>query len=271
MNHEPQTRSVTSQIDAGSVSLAVTEYAGDGQPLVLLHGIGSNHTTWWPVIDAMAERFRLFAPDWRGHGASAKPDSGYLIEDYATDLDGLLRSLGLDRPLVMGHSLGGMVALHWASKHPGSACKLVVEDSPLRRHENVAELFDAWIALASQPVEQTAAHYAREFPHWTLEECRRRAETIGSVKLGVFIELRDRNLRDDDTDWIAPFAAIDVPTLLVHGDVETGGMVHVNDAQQFAQTIPNAIVNRIPSGSHSLHRDRTSQFLEAVLPFLAED
>jgi N-formylmaleamate deformylase len=271
MIHEPQTRFVTSLVDAGTATLAVTQYAGNGRPLVLLHGIGSSHTTWWPVIDPLARHFRLIAPDWRGHGASDKPDLGYLVEDYAADLDGLLRGLGLDRPLVLGHSLGGTVALHWASNHPGSARRLVVEDPPLRRHEDVGGLFDSWIALASQPVEQTAAYYAREYPHWSPEECLRRAETIASVHLGVFTELRDRNLHDDGMDRITPLAAIDVPTLLVHGDVETGGMVPEKDAQQFAQTIPNATVRRIPGGSHSLHRDHVSQFLDAVLPFLIED
>ena len=270
MDHQPKTLSSTNHVAAGTVTLAVTEYAGDGPPLVLLHGIGSNNTTWWPVIDALAQRFRVIAPDWRGHGASGRPDTGYLIEDYATDLAGLLPAFGLEHPLVMGHSLGGMVALQWASTHPDSARKLVIEDSPLRRHHDVAGLFDGWIALASQPVELTIAHYAREYPHWTPAECRRRAETIQSAHLGVFTELRDRNLADDGADRIAPLAPIDVPTLLVHGDVETGGMVLQEDADRFGCTAPNAIVRRIVGGSHSLHRDQTAAFLDAVVPFLLE-
>ena len=268
MNHHPNTPSTTSLVEAGTVTLAVTEYAGDGPPLLLLHGIGSNHTTWWPVVDALAERFRLIAPDWRGHGKSTKPETGYLIENYAADLAGLVTTLGLERPRVMGHSLGGMVALEWARTHSGSARKLVIEDSPLRRHDDVAGLFDGWIALASQPVELTATHYARDYPHWSAEECRRRAETIHSAHLGVFSELRDRNLTDDGSDRIAPLATIDVPTLLIHGDIDTGGMVHEEDAHRFERTVQAAVALRIPGGSHSLHRDQTAAFLDVVVPFL---
>lgn len=271
MNLRPETPATVSYVDTGAVRLAVTRYDGEGPPLLLLHGIGSNHTSWWPVIDALARDFRLFAPDWRGHGASEKPDSGYLIEDYAADLAGLIHALELDVPLVMGHSLGGMVVLHWASRERHSARKLAIEDSPLRRHDDVAGLFDSWIALASQPADLTEAHYAREFPQWTAAECRRRAETITSTHLGVFTELRDHNLQDEGSDRIAPLATIDVPTLLVHGDLDTGGMVHPDDAGRFAMTVPAATVHRIRGGSHSLHRDHSAAFLDAVVPFLRAD
>ena len=162
MDHPPATPSIVSHVPTGSATLAVTLYEGDGAPLVLLHGIGSSGTTWWPVIDTLATRFRLIVPDWRGHGASEKPESGYLVPDYAADLGGLLEALRLERPLIMGHSLGGMTTLHWASRHPHAASRMVIEDTPLRRHPKVGELFDGWIALASQPAAETAAYYARE-------------------------------------------------------------------------------------------------------------
>lgn len=268
MNRYPVTAPRTSSIDVGGATLSVTEYEGGGAPLLLLHGIGSDHSSWWPIVDPLASRFRVIAPDWRGHGASEKPEHGYLIEHYANDLAGLVCALELDRPHVMGHSLGGMVALRWASMHRRSARRLVIEDSPLRRHHDVAGLFDGWISLASQPIEMIADHYAREYPHWTADECSRRARTIASTHRNVFIELRDRNLQDDDSDRIAPLASIDVPTLLVHGDVESGGMVEPADADRFGRTVAGSTVVRIPGGSHSLHRDRADEFLAVVTPFL---
>jgi N-formylmaleamate deformylase len=268
MDHSPITPSAVSHIQAGSATLAVTFYEGDGKPLVLLHGIGSSGTTWWPVIDDLAKRFRLIVPDWRGHGGSEKPTSGYLIQDYASDLAGLLDALDLERPMIMGHSLGGMITLQWASKHPNGAGRLVIEETPLRRHPNVVEVFDGWIMLATQPVEQTAAYYSREYPHWTPEECRRRAEKITSTNLAVFTELRDRNLRDEVPDWFGPMTTIGAPTLLVYGELEAGGMVSVEDAARFEQTVPNSIVCKILGGSHSLHRDNVEEFLAIVVPFL---
>jgi pimeloyl-ACP methyl ester carboxylesterase len=268
MDHAPATPSVVKRVPVGDVSLAVTEYEGDGPPLFLLHGIGSNNTTWWPVTDHLAEYFRLIVPDWRGHGDSDKPDTGYLIEDYAKDLDGLLNAYAFDQSMIIGHSLGGMITLSWATSHPDQARRIVIEDAPLRRHPNVGELFDNWIALATQPLELTAAQYAREHPSWTPEECRRRAATLASTNLSVFTELRDDNLRDDGSDRIAPLAAILSPLLFVHGDVESGGMVPLEDAERIGATIPNATVRRIHDGSHSLHRDCTEEFVAVVVPFL---
>lgn len=268
MDGSPRTVSVVNRVPVGEISLAVTEYAGDGPPLLLLHGIGSSGASWWPVIDRLAERFRLIVPDWRGHGASDKPDSGYLLPDYAADLAALIDAYQLERPLIVGHSLGGMITLHWARQYPDRALRIVVEDSPLRRHPDVRGLFDGWIALASQPVEAAAAYYAREYPTWTAAECRRRAETITSTQLAVFTELRDDNLRDDGADRIAPLRAIQSPTLLVYGEVAAGGMVPEEDAARFAATLPNVTTAQIPGGPHSLHRDRADEFLDIVVPFL---
>jgi pimeloyl-ACP methyl ester carboxylesterase len=223
------------------------------------------------VVDALAERFTLYVPDWRGHGASDKPETGYNIADYVVDLHHLLRALELERPLIMGHSLGGIVALYWASRFSGSARKIVAEDAPLRRDPNAVERFDGWIALASQSPEATAAYFAREYPHWSAEECRRRAETITSTHLGVFTELKERNIRDDGANRISPLATIDVPALLVYGDVEYGGMVPAEDAARFVQTVLAATIQQIPGGSHSLHRDQTDAFLDAVVPFLLSE
>lgn len=269
MDQGPQTAFVVKKVSVGGLSLAVTEYAGEGPPLFLLHGIGSSGATWWPVIDALADRFRLIVPDWRGHGRSDKPERGYAISDYASDLDRLIDAYEFEKPLIMGHSLGGMVTLSWATKHPVKAGRLVIEDAPLRRHEDPQALFDGWIALATQPVNATAAHYQLQNPHWTPAECRRRAENLVSTKLAVFTELRDRSL-SDYSDRIAPLAAIETPTLLVYGEVETKGMVPAEDADRFATTLPNSVTACIPGGSHSLHRDNRDEFLQIVVPFLLD-
>lgn len=271
----PTTPCRTDRIAVGPVALAVATYGGPepGAPtLVLLHGIGSRAVSWWPVVDDLAAHFRLVAVDLRGHGDSDKPAAGYLLPAYAADLDGLLAALGLDRPLLLGHSLGGLIALTWAVDHPDAAAAIALEDTTLRGGPALAPAFDGWLALSRLTPAQAAAHYAREHPEWTAEECCRRAESITAVAPAVFAELRDDNLRavadGGSGDRIAPLAGIRSPLLLVHGDLEAGGMVHPDDATRLAVTVPNARVVRIPGASHSLHRDRPRAFLDAVVPFL---
>ena len=277
MTLPPTTPGRQRTVRANGLDLAVTEYAtpersAHGPALVLLHGIGSRAVSWWPVVDALAARFRVYALDLRGHGASAKPETGYLFPDYAADLQGLLDALGEERPLILGHSLGGLIALQWAVNHLDRAAGIALEDTALRSHPDILKAFDGWIALNAMPVEQAAVHYHAEYPDWTDEDCWRRAESITSVAPAVFVELRadtEVNL-EAGTDRLALLDVIRSPVLLVYGDLEAGGMVVPEDAARFAATVPHARVERVPGAGHSIHRDRTEAFLDRVMPFWEE-
>jgi pimeloyl-ACP methyl ester carboxylesterase len=98
--------------------------------VVLLHG-GSAHAHWWDfVAPALADRYRVIAPDLRGHGDSehVRPPA-YAIDDYVADLEGLAAACGLARFALVGHSLGGFVAMRYAGRHSPSLAALAVVDS----------------------------------------------------------------------------------------------------------------------------------------------
>lgn len=268
MTSVPNAFERVSNVHVGSVRLSVSEYGMSGSDLILLHGIGSRKVSWWPVIDQLAERFHLIVPDLRGHGDSDKPDRGYSPEDYAVDLQGLIEAKVLSKPLIVGHSLGGIVTLVWAVAHPDSAERIVLEDTPLRRSPDAGSMFADWIALASMTADQAAAKYHEEYPEWSEEDCLRRAQSITGTDLHVFTEAREQYTQGPAYDEIAPLAAIQSPTLLVTGDLASGGMVVPSDAERFATTVPNGTVVHIPGGAHSLHRDNTEAFLDIVVPFL---
>jgi N-formylmaleamate deformylase len=185
-------------------------------------------------------------PDARGHGLSDHPPRGYLLPDYARDLAGLIAALALVRPAIIGHSLGGLIALTWALERPEVASGIVLEDVPLLGGPSHAPALEGWQALAMLSPAEAAAYYRREHPEWTEE----------ALAAGQF-------------DRVAPLAALRSPMLLVHGDETTGGMVRAADATRFAALSPRFSAVRIPGGSHSLHRERTREFLEAVWAFLA--
>ncbi|GAA2673446.1 MULTISPECIES: alpha/beta fold hydrolase [Nonomuraea] len=108
-------------------------YREEGDPaaptLVLLHGRTADHNNWNPFIRRFAERFHVIAPDLRGHGASERPDR-YELPDMAEDVVALLGALGVDQAILIGHSLGGVVAYHLAMNHPERVSLLVLEDPP---------------------------------------------------------------------------------------------------------------------------------------------
>lgn len=102
--------------DVGGLDLAYVEVAGSGPPLVLVHGFTDTSRSFSLLAPHLSGR-RLIMPDLRGHGAS-QAGRGFGIADFADDVAGLIRRLRLERPVVVGHSLGGMVAMQLAARHP---------------------------------------------------------------------------------------------------------------------------------------------------------
>lgn len=270
MTDQPATPGTERTVEIDGRALAYTEYDGSGPPLVLLHGIGSRNVGWWSVIDGLTPSFKVYALDLRGHGDSAKPESGYDLTDYAGDLQGTLNALDLAKPLIMGHSLGALITLTWAARHPERAEALVLEDPPLRVFPDVGDLFADWIALAAMPVAEVEAVYQERFPEWTAADRRRRAESITVTAPAVFTEARDRFLTQLETPDQRPVELSDQlpPTLLIYSELDSGGMISDVEAQSFLDAVPRAIVDRIPGAGHNIHRERPAEFLALAVPFL---
>jgi pimeloyl-ACP methyl ester carboxylesterase len=103
--------------------------AGSGPALLLLHGIGNNCQTWSGVIDRLAESYTVIAPDLLGHGSSDKPRGDYSIAAYANGMRDLLSILDIEQTTVVGHSLGGGIALQFAYQFPERCQRLALVGS----------------------------------------------------------------------------------------------------------------------------------------------
>ena len=103
--------------------------AGRGPVLLLLHGIANSSQTWEQVAPALSERFTLIAPDLLGHGESATPRGDYSLGAHATGVRDLLTALGVERATVVGHSLGGGIAMQFAYQFPERCERLVLVSS----------------------------------------------------------------------------------------------------------------------------------------------
>ncbi len=124
---------VTDEIARGTVSarghVIAYQVAGpiDGPPIVLLHGLASDSDTWDRALSSLAGHgLRVYAVDLIGHGRSDKPVGGYLLDDFADSLAGVLDALGLPTATLCGHSLGGAVAVHFGARYPGRIDRLVL-------------------------------------------------------------------------------------------------------------------------------------------------
>jgi pimeloyl-ACP methyl ester carboxylesterase len=100
--------------------------AGEGPAVLLVHGIGDSSATWVDLIPGLARRYTVIAPDLLGHGASDKPRADYSVAAYANGMRDLLGVLGIDRATLIGHSLGGGVAMQFAYQFPERTERLVL-------------------------------------------------------------------------------------------------------------------------------------------------
>ena len=119
-----------------------------GVPVVLLHGITDSWRSYGPVLPYLPDWIHAFAISQRGHGDSGRPDDGYRPADYAADVAAFLDAKGIDRALVVGHSMGGIVAQRFALDYPERVLGLVLECTfaKLAGHPDVDEMWHSTLA-----------------------------------------------------------------------------------------------------------------------------
>src|SRR5207302_6620074 len=139
------------------------EIHGTGHPLILLHGGLGAIEMFGPNLPALAEGHRVIAVDLQGHGRTADVDRPISVETMAEDIAALIKKLGLEKPDVVGYSLGGGVALLVAARHPELVRKLVAVSTPFRRNG-----FYADILRQQQQVNAAAAEFMKQTPMYEL-------------------------------------------------------------------------------------------------------
>ena len=103
--------------------------AGSGPPVVLIHGGASDSRDWLGTIAALSHRYSLYAPDLIGFGLSDRNKDGYYLSDFSEFILGFVETLGLEQPVLVGHSFGGRLCLEIALRHPEKVRKLVLVDA----------------------------------------------------------------------------------------------------------------------------------------------
>ena len=192
------------------------ETRGTGRPLILLHGGLGSGEMFGPILPILAERHQVIAVDLQGHGRTADINRPIDIRLMADDIAALIDHLSLDRPDVVGWSLGGWVALQTAVRHPDKVERLVAASANIRRDAIPAEM------LAQQAqVNATAAEYMKDTPMYELyhrvaprpEDFPRLLDKIGESMA------KDFDLTED-------VSGLRVPTLIVAADADMAPPSH---------------------------------------------
>jgi pimeloyl-ACP methyl ester carboxylesterase len=256
-------------IQTGALTMHYYRTGGKKPAVVLAHGFTDNGLCWLPVAQALCSDYDVILPDARGHGRSSRLHPGEKI-NRAEDLAGFILALGLERPVVGGHSMGGVTASMLGARHPGLARALILEDPAWidRRTESGPHWDEEnpWRKglerQQKQPIEEIMARGQADNPDWPEIEMRPWAESKIQVDLNVF------QVQDIWDDWRMVVRSLQVPTLLITADPEKGAIV-TPEASQNAQALnPLLRVARIPGAGHSIRRENFPAYMEAVRAFL---
>ena len=237
-----------------------THIWGEGpKRALLLHGLSSAGAGWWRVAPELVDLgFTVVAPDLRAHGASPAGDD-LTLDSYRDDV--LLLGVGWD--LVLGHSLGGAIAVAAMSEQPGFARTLILVDPAID-----STVTERLLAAAPEPSSNpTVAGLAAEHPNWHAKDIAAKVEAL--LQCGV--DGPQRTMEDASPWDVWPETiALTVPTLILAADPKLGSLVSaVKGAEAIAanELIQFALLE---DASHSMHRDAFDRFVAVTRAFLTE-
>ena len=239
---------------------------GEGDPLIVIHGGGGDASTWLNNIEELAANYKVYAPDLPGYGGSQALVGNYFIPELTEFIEDFSESLGLKDFYLMGHSLGGGVALNYALKFPNRTKKLVLVSSLCLGSE-----IALWVRVLSLPaiLRTVGAITMATFRgiKWVVKNLLRGMEFVipfspASITIGGSVS----TFKQQRMVLAHRFSELMAPTLLIWGARD--GVVPVRHAYVAAESIPDCQLKVFEKRGHNVHRDEIGEFSQVLRGFL---
>ncbi len=247
-------------LEINGIRLAYERH-GKGTPLVLLHGYPLDHRLWDEIIPLLEDQFDLIIPDLRGFGGSSTVDSFYTMEDYASDIAGLLDFLGIQKTAIAGHSMGGYVALAFARLYPERMTGLalvssqVLGDTPAKREDRFKTAAEVADKGPASVVESMAPKFSNDS---RMQEFARSSMELQQP--GAYIgALKAMGERVDSTPLLE---TIHYPVVIIHGDADN--LIPIDRAREVKAALPDAYLVEISGAGHMPMMEAKEQTAEAL-------
>lgn len=253
-------------VDRDGLRLHHLEYGEAGAPVVIVPGITSPAATWEFVSLDLARDYHVITLDIRGRGLSDTPASGFTLADYAGDVKAVIEQLELQRPTVVGHSMGARIAAAVRVLHRGAAGPLVLADPPLTgpgrgTYPMSLEAFmdQLQAARSGAPPEELL----RYFPTLTPEHLALRAQWLPTCDENA---VRESWLNFHREDFFPYLEELEPPVLFMYG--ADSPVVPQSALAEVKETRPDVEIARIPGAGHMIPWDNTEDFLAETRRFL---
>jgi 3-oxoadipate enol-lactonase len=234
------------KLNINGIKLAY-ERQGKGTPLVLLHGYPLDHHLWDEIVPLLNDTFDLIIPDLRGFGESTTLETPYTMDDFASDVAGLLDHLGIQEAAIAGHSMGGYVALAFARLYPERINALalvgsqVLADPPDRkegRYKSAAEVAEKGI---SGVVEVMTPKFTSD-PHWQAFARKTMQRQQPAAYIGALKAMAER------ADSTPLLSTLKFPLVVAHGGADL--LIPVERAREVKAAVPESHLVEIKDVGH---------------------
>lgn len=246
--------------------------AGEGIPLVLLHGLGNNSQSWARQYAGLQNEFRVIGWDTPGYGQSSDPDPEFrTFGELAEILKGFLDSLGLEQVYLLGHSMGSTLAMEFASKYPQYLKALILAASTrggrVNPDTNEQKLKNRLHNIENLPPEELAELRtpAMFSPHAAPELVAEGKRIMSQVRLAGYRSVAYSLFNADQTPLLA---SIQMPTLLICG--EDDKVTPVPESQVVHQGIAGSTLELVPRAGHLVYMEQPETFNSLVRSFILE-
>jgi 3-oxoadipate enol-lactonase len=252
------------RLSTNGITMFVVD-AGNGRPVVFLHGLGWDHSLWNRAMARFKDRYRVIAADTRGHGLSRKPAGPYSVQTFADDWHGLLVGLGLKRPCLVGLSQGGMIAQLLAVQHPDAIGALVLVSTACRSDPAVRDKLEERIRKMQSEGPEAAARLAAQsiFSPRFLSSKPAAVEAFvqwrAAMDQAPLMEAARAAYGFDLTDKLR---AVSVPSMVVYG--EDDALTPPSLVAQVAAALPGSKLVGVPEAGHMIPFEQPAAF-EAIL------
>lgn len=258
----------------------------NGPPIVLVHGLASDSDTWEYAIGPLAARgMRVIAVDLPGHGQSDRSETGYLVDDFATHLEGFFEAIGLTKATIAGHSLGGAIAVHFGYHYPARVNGLVLVASgglgrevSLGLRAGVLPIAKPLLSIAMvRPLKRVygmrVTHRLLRLNTEQIKNLRRVGRSVGTpagrdvffASLRAVIEFSGQKGSFIEMSYLADH----VPTLIVWAEEDT--VIPVAHARALHEHLSRSDLVVFEGGGHEPHRRFAEQFADAVAQQVMHD
>ena len=239
-------------------------------PLVLAHGFSDDSSCWLQTAVDLEADYDLIMPDARGHGRSARVEPGQPV-DMVADLAGIIRALGLQRPIVGGHSMGANTAFQLGVRYPEIPRALLLEDPPWRQPAPVQaggqtgeHPMTPWVATIQRlTLDELIAQTRQDHPVWPEPVIQTWCPAKKRLDPNILSILNIRG-----ADWAAEVPQLGCPTLIVTADPEMGAIITPAVAAQVLALNPLCTVIHIPGAGHHVRFEAYTTYMQGVQAFL---